>query len=190
VFLLSNNDISDTGKINWKYIVEKVFEKMPNWWPRAYMAIVALVNFRGKARPSMLKSIAAKQNIAYRTMLRGINTLINEGLVSRKNTEYEVKEEIYAIVYALLRVLNSFEREAEQFLEEDNINALKAYFDLINNLRVKTRAILEKTGIESRFIENLFIFAENYVKESLEYLSYMKRTEKLIKEILPSRKAE
>jgi len=176
--------VKKTTDVDWKYIMEKAFEKMPNWWPRAYLAALALVNFRGKARPAMLRIVAEKQGIAYRTILRGLNRLIDENLVMRRDNEYVLKEEAHAIIVTMLKIMDEFNKEAELILSsEESIKKLEAYYDQIKIFRDKSVALLEKAHIKSEFLENLFSFIRYYIAESLEHLAYLKRTAKLIKEI-------
>jgi len=83
--------LSQKVKLNWVFIQEMAFRAVPNWWPRAFLALSALYTYKFHAymaSPVELKEWAKKNNVSYRTILRGLKKLIEEGLVRSEGSYY------------------------------------------------------------------------------------------------------
>ena len=88
--------------IPWNEILDKTFSEMPNWWPRTYLALEALVLNNGRASPSKLRITSRELGVAYKTIQRGLKTLMKYGLVEGRDNEYILKEEVFVVVKAAI----------------------------------------------------------------------------------------
>jgi len=162
-------------KIDLDLVTEQAFKKVPGWWPRAYISLLLFKDFKESnyvAPPYSLRRKCEEYGIGKSTLYKGLNTLINEGLIKKKNDLYVLTVE----GFKLLTILNEFEKEVKDLIQHTDIKELVNELDKIKNKAINGLRSLQKTP----FIENAIMYVESYIE-------IMKS---LINEILKAREVE
>lgn len=112
---------------------EYAFSKVPGWWPRAYLTLVLFSRFKDTnyaAFARMLRERASEVGIGKTTLYKGLNYLMREGFVVRKDGLYILTTK----GFTLLQNYVSIEREIEEAAENRDRNTLVSLLRKVERL--------------------------------------------------------
>jgi len=125
---------------------ELAFKRVPGWWPRAYISLLLFRDFKESnyvAPAYSLRKKCKEYGIGKTTLYKGLNTLINEGLVKKVGGLYMLTDD----GKQALLILDMFEREVNRLNDAGG------------------RAITELMRLKrSSFIEHAIHYVEAYIE--------------------------
>jgi len=155
-------------KVGLNLLTEEAFKRVPGWWPRAYISLLLFMYFResGYVVPAYsLRKKAQEVGLGKTTLYKGLDTLIKEGLIKKKDSLYILTEDGYQV----LTILNDFENELKNNI--DKVGVLdKIKEETITKLK-NLKEIIKGKGIECSFIDHTITYVEAYIKTIKSYIA-------------------
>ena len=140
-------------------VTEQAFKKVPGWWPRAYISLLLFKDFRESnyvVPPYSLRKKCKEYGVGKTTLYKGLNTLINEGLIKKINSLYVLT----ADGFKLLTILEEFEKMVRTLTQHVGMDKLIEELD-----RVKDKTITKLNDVKkTSFVENTITFVESYIE--------------------------
>jgi len=140
-------------------VTEQAFKKVPGWWPRAYISLLLFKDLKESnyvAPPYSLRRKCKEYGIGKSTLYKGLNTLINEGLIRKINSLYVLTVD----GFKLLTILEEFEKMVRALTQHVGMDKLIEELDRVKDITITKLNDVKKTS----FVENAITFVGSYIE--------------------------
>jgi hypothetical protein len=152
--------------IDWNQIRELAFRRVAGWWPRCFLALSALYEYRTlSASAAELRVWARRKEISYKTIQRGLAKLKEEGLVEERGL-YMLTPKGFRVAELTRYAMSSIQKCIEGVVETHSIDALnKCEAEL--RTKINSTILPQLTAIETETAKEAAKFIVIYLEESI-----------------------
>ncbi len=180
--------MSTLCRIKWKSVEEETFASLKGDFPRCYIAMKLLLELGGKATPSQLREEVKRINISYRTILRGLNQLVSEGLIERRDNKYILSNEALKAMSLEKNFRKKVMKEIENLLNKiSRLKYIEREFEIVKNeLRIIRDGVvnnIKKINKENKPTLNILQdFITLFLEKALDEAEHIIRVEEAERE--------